>query len=39
MDIPNARFMHAIEADLEALYGYHAGEDMSNPVMAIMEES
>jgi formate dehydrogenase subunit beta len=37
MDIPNARFMHAIEADLEVLYGYHAGEDMSNPVMAIME--
>lgn len=38
MDIPNALFMHAIEADLEALYGYHAGEDMSRPVAAIMEE-
>jgi formate dehydrogenase subunit beta len=38
VDIPNALFMHAIEADLEALYGYHAGEDMSRPVAAIMEE-
>jgi formate dehydrogenase subunit beta len=38
MDIPNALFMHAIEADLEALYGYHAGEDMSMPVAAIMED-
>lgn len=38
MDIPNALFMHAIEADLEALYGYHAGEDMSRPILAIMEE-
>jgi len=34
MDIPNARLMHAIEADLEDLYGYHAGEDMSRPVIA-----
>ena len=38
MDIPNALFMHAIEADLEELYGYHAGEDMSLPVKAIMNE-
>ena len=38
MDIPNALFMHAVEADLEALYGYHAGEDMSPPKFAIMEE-
>jgi formate dehydrogenase subunit beta len=38
MDIPNALFMHAIEADLEELYGYHAGEDMSLPAVAITEE-
>ena len=38
MDIPNALFMHAIEADLEELYGYHSGEDMSMPVMANMDE-
>ena len=38
MDIPNALFMHAIEADLEELYGYHAGVDMSKPAMAIMDE-
>lgn len=38
MDIPNALFMHAIKADLEELYGYHAGVDMSRPAMAIMEE-
>lgn len=38
MDIPNSLFMHAIEADLEELYGYHSGVDMSKPVMAIMDE-
>ena len=38
MDIPNALFMHAIEADLEELYGYHAGVDMSKPAMAIMDQ-
>lgn len=38
MDIPNALFMHSIEADLEELYGYHAGVDMSQPVKAIMNE-
>ena len=38
MDIPNALFMHAIETDLEDLYGYHAGEDMSRPSLAIMDE-
>lgn len=38
MDIPNALFMHAIKTDLEELYGYHSGVDMSQPVMAIMEE-
>jgi formate dehydrogenase subunit beta len=38
MDIPNALFMHAIEADLEELYGYHAGEDMSMPAVSITEE-
>ncbi len=38
MDIPNSLFMHAIEADLEALYGYHAGEDMLPPKLAIMKE-
>jgi hypothetical protein len=30
--------MHAIEADLETLYGYHAGEDMLLPKFAIMKE-
>jgi len=38
MDTPNAKFMHAIEADLEELYGYHAGEDMSLPIWAIINE-
>lgn len=38
MDIPNALFMHAIKTDLEELYGYHSGVDMSRPVMAIMED-
>jgi formate dehydrogenase subunit beta len=38
MDIPNALFMHAIEADLEELYGYHAGEDVSQPAVSITKE-
>lgn len=38
MDIPNSLFMHAIETDLEELYGYHSGVDMSKPVMALMDE-
>lgn len=38
MDIPNALFMHAIQSDLEALYGYHSEEDMLRPLKAIMKE-
>jgi hypothetical protein len=30
--------MHAIEADLEELYGYHAGEDVSQPAVSITKE-
>lgn len=39
MDIPNSLFMHAIAVDLEKIYGYHAGEDMSIPAVAIMKEN
>ena len=39
MDIPNSLFMHAIAVDLEKIYGYHAGEDMSMPAVAIMKEN
>jgi formate dehydrogenase subunit beta len=38
MDIPNARIMHAIATDLEELYGYRAGEDMSRPKIALMKK-
>lgn len=38
MDIPNSLFMHAIAVELEEMYGYHAGVDMSIPAIALMED-
>jgi formate dehydrogenase subunit beta len=38
MDIPNARIMHAIATDLQELYGYKAGEDMSRPKISLMKD-
>ena len=38
MDIPNSLIMHAIAADLQELYGYRAGEDMSRPKIALMKD-
>lgn len=38
MDIPNAEIMHAVATDLQELYGYRAGEDMSEPRIALMKD-
>uniref|UniRef100_UPI0034E21A47 Coenzyme F420 hydrogenase/dehydrogenase, beta subunit C-terminal domain n=1 Tax=Methanothrix sp. TaxID=90426 RepID=UPI0034E21A47 len=39
MDIPNALFMHALQVDLEEMFGYKPGVDMTLPVLALVEES
>jgi formate dehydrogenase subunit beta len=38
MDIRNALFMHALQTDLEKMFGHTPGVDMSLPVLALVEE-
>jgi len=38
VEIPNSVFMHALQVDLEAMFGYHPGEDMTLPILAMVEE-
>jgi formate dehydrogenase subunit beta len=38
MDIPNALFMHALQVDLQEMFGYVPGVDMTLPVLALVEE-
>ncbi|CAJ37992.1 Coenzyme F420 hydrogenase/dehydrogenase, beta subunit C-terminal domain [Methanocella arvoryzae] len=38
MDIENSRLMHSIQADLEAMFGYKPGVDMTLPVLALVKE-
>ena len=38
MDIPNSLIMHSIARDLEDLYGYHAGKDMSTPAISRLDK-
>ncbi|MFA6672232.1 MAG: Coenzyme F420 hydrogenase/dehydrogenase, beta subunit C-terminal domain, partial [Methanoculleus sp.] len=38
MDIPNALFMHALQADMEQMFGHTPGVDMELPVLALVEE-
>ncbi|HOZ43352.1 MAG TPA: Coenzyme F420 hydrogenase/dehydrogenase, beta subunit C-terminal domain, partial [Methanoculleus sp.] len=38
MDIPNALFMHALQVDLEEMFGHVPGVDMELPVLALVEE-
>ncbi|MDD4566689.1 coenzyme F420-reducing hydrogenase subunit beta [Methanoculleus chikugoensis] len=38
MDIPNALFMHALQVDLEEMFGHTPGVDMELPVLALVEE-
>ncbi len=39
VEISNSVFLHAIQTDLERLFGFHPGEDMTPPVLALVEES
>jgi formate dehydrogenase (coenzyme F420) beta subunit len=38
MDIPNALFMHALQTDLEEMFGHTPGVDMELPLLALVEE-
>lgn len=38
MDIPNSLFMHALQAELEIMFGYHAGERKGKPIVAKVNE-
>jgi formate dehydrogenase subunit beta len=38
MDIPNSLFMHALQVELEKVFGHVPGLDMSLPVLALVEE-
>src|SRR5690606_37860224 len=38
MDIPNSLFMHALQTELETMFGYIPGVDMTLPVLALVEE-
>jgi formate dehydrogenase subunit beta len=37
MDIPNSLFMHSFAVELQELYGYQAGQDLSLPKIAPLE--
>jgi len=39
VEISNSVFLHAIQTELEELFGFHPGEDMTPPVLALVEES
>lgn len=38
MEIPNSRYMHALQVELELMFGYHAGEWNGKPVLAKVNE-
>jgi formate dehydrogenase subunit beta len=38
MDIPNALFMHALQVEMEEMFGFTPGVDMTLPVLALVEE-
>jgi len=38
MDIPLALYMHALQVDLEEMFGFKPGVDMTLPVLALVEE-
>jgi formate dehydrogenase subunit beta len=38
MEIPNSLFMHANQMELEKMFGHVPGQDMSLPVLALVEE-
>ena len=39
MDIPNALFMHALQMEMQEMFGYEPGVNMELPVLAFVEES
>jgi len=38
MEIPNSLYMNALQAELEKMFGYHAGEHSGKPVVAKVNE-
>jgi len=38
MDIPNALFMHSLQAEMEKMFGFTPGVNMDLPVLALVEE-
>ncbi|MEN6517590.1 MAG: Coenzyme F420 hydrogenase/dehydrogenase, beta subunit C-terminal domain [Methanospirillum sp.] len=38
MEIPNARFMHANQVELQKIFGYQPGQDLRLPILALVEE-
>ncbi|MEN6342814.1 MAG: Coenzyme F420 hydrogenase/dehydrogenase, beta subunit C-terminal domain [Methanospirillum sp.] len=38
MEIPNARFMHANQVELQKIFGYRPGQDLRLPILALVEE-
>ncbi len=38
MDIPNALFMHALQMEMQEMFGYEPGVNMNLPVLALVEE-
>jgi len=38
MEIPNTRFMHANQVELQKIFGYRPGCDMRLPILALVEE-
>jgi formate dehydrogenase subunit beta len=38
MEIPNALFMHALQTEMEKMFGHTPGVDMELPVLALVEE-
>ncbi|QSZ66618.1 formate dehydrogenase [Methanofollis aquaemaris] len=39
MDIPNSLFMHALQVDLQEMFGFVPGVDMTLPLLALVEEN
>lgn len=38
MDIPNSLYMHALQVDMERMFGHTPGVDLELPVLALVEE-
>jgi formate dehydrogenase subunit beta len=38
MEIPNSLFMHSQQVEIEKMYGYVPGQDLTPPIHAFVEE-